>query len=106
MGRKLIAGACAVSLALGAAAPAYAFDCVVAKKPASAGSVGSVDATGAFTPSKPNPGTEDKPHGGFIEFGGTSTLLHAPDGVLPPTREGGAQFNCDGKGLDALEACE
>jgi hypothetical protein len=28
-----------------------------------------------------------------------------PDGVLPPVREGGAQANCDGKGLDSLEVC-
>jgi hypothetical protein len=34
-----------------------------------------------------------------------STFLHAPGGVLPPAREGGAQHNCDGKGIDSLEVC-
>ena len=92
-------------------APAYAFDCSVAKKPAGAGSVGTIDVTtGEFTPTKKNPGTPDKPHGGFVtltdgdEFT-ADTFLHAPQGVLPPTREGGVQANCDGKGLESLEAC-
>ena len=34
-----------------------------------------------------------------------STFLHAPEGVLPPARPGGAQSNCDGKGIDYVEAC-
>jgi hypothetical protein len=110
MGKKLIAGACSVSLALGATAPAFAFDCSVAKKPPTAGAVGTVDVTtGEFTPLKNNPGTDDKVHGGFIALtdgtNSTSTFAHAPDGVLPPTREGGVQDNCDGKGLDSIEAC-
>ena len=58
-----------VALALAVAVPASAFDCTVAKKPAKAGSVGLVDtATGEFTPSKNNPGTEERPHGGFVEL--------------------------------------
>ena len=66
--------------------------------------------TGEFTPTKSNPGTEEKPHGGFVvltdgETVTTSTFLHAPQGVLPPVREGGPQANCDGKGLDSLEHC-
>ena len=75
------------------------------------GSVGVVDVnTGEFTPTKNNPGTDDKPHGGFValtdgENVNTSTFLHAPQGVLPPSREGGSQYNCDGKGLDTLEQC-
>ena len=97
-------------LALVLAVPALAFDCSVAKKPPLAGAVGVVDtSTGEFTPTKPNPGTEEQPHGGFValEFGGftTSTFLHAPDGVLPPVRSGGPQDNCDGKGLDSIEEC-
>ena len=101
----------AVLVALAVAVPAQAFDCVVAKKPARAGAVGVVDInTGAFTPSKSNPGTEEQPHGGFVvlsddETVNTSTFLHAPQGVLPPVREGGSQANCDGKGLDSLEHC-
>ena len=107
---KLSAVLGVVAVALAVAVPASAFDCTVAKKPAKAGSVGVVDtATGEFTPSKNNPGTEERPHGGFVElqFGETttSTFLHAPDGVLPPVREGGSQNNCDGKGLDSLEQC-
>ena len=101
----------AVVLALVLAVPAQAFDCTVAKKPPRAGAVGVVDiTTGEFTPTKKNPGTEEKPHGGFVVLtdGGdvtTSTFLHAPQGVLPPVREGGSQNNCDGKGLDSLEQC-
>jgi hypothetical protein len=87
-----------------------AFDCLNPNKPTGAGSVGTVDLnTGEFTPGKPNPGTEDQPHGGFVtltdgEFS-ADTYLHAPDGVLPPVREGGPHNNCDGKGLDSAEAC-
>jgi hypothetical protein len=107
---RLLALACALTLALVVTAPAWGFDCSVAKKPATAGAVGIVDiTTDAFTPLKPNPGTEEKPHGAFValtdgEFS-TSTFLHAPDGVLPPAREGGSQHNCDGKGLESLEVC-
>ena len=36
---------------------------------------------------------------------GVHYVLHAPQGVLPPVREGGPQANCDGKGLDSLEHC-
>lgn len=109
--KKLTAGVCVFALALGSAAPAFAHDCSVAKKPANAGAVGVVDVTtDEFTPLKNNPGTEDKPHGGFIALtdGGeftTSTFLHAPRGVLPPSREGGSQYDCDGKGLDSLSVC-
>jgi hypothetical protein len=100
----------AVLVALTLAVPAQAFDCTVAKKPASAGAVGVVDVrTDEFTPTKNNPGTEEKPHGGFVELtdgeASTSTFLHAPEGVLPPVREGGSQANCDGKGLDSIELC-
>ena len=101
----------AVLVALVLAVPAQAFDCTVAKKPARAGAVGVVDInTGEFTPTKKNPGTEEKPHGGFVvltdgETVNTSTFLHAPQGVMPPVREGGSQANCDGKGLDSIELC-
>jgi hypothetical protein len=99
-----------IVLALALAVPALAFDCAVAKKPPLAGAVGVVDtSTEEFTPTKPNPGTEEQPHGGFValQFGEftTSTFLHAPDGVLPPVRPGGPQDNCDGKGLDSIEEC-
>jgi hypothetical protein len=106
---KAFALLCAMTLVLVVAAPAFAFDCTVAKKPATAGAVGIVDASDNFTPLKPNPGTEEQPHGAFIAFtDGTisaSTFLRAPGGVLPPVREGGSQQNCDGKGLDSLEVC-
>lgn len=109
MGKKLTAGVCVLALTLGSAAPGLAHDCTVAKNPATAGAVGVVDADDNFTPLKPNPGTPDKPHGGFIAFTdgtqGASTFLHAPQGVLPPTREGGSQYDCDGKGLEALSVC-
>ena len=101
----------AVLVALVLAVPAQAFDCTVAKKPPGAGAVGVVDInTGEFTPTKNNPGTEEKPHGGFVQLTdgetvNTSTFLHAPQGVLPPVREDGSQANCDGKGLDSIELC-
>jgi len=111
MPSKIVAAAGAAALALALAVPANAFDCVVAKKPPRAGAVGVVDInTGQFTPLKNNPGTEEQPHGSFLvltdgeEFE-TSTFLHAPDGVLPPAREGGSQHNCDGKGIDSIEVC-
>lgn len=110
MGRKLTAGTCALALVLGSAGPAVAYDCSVAKKPAEAGSAGVYNiTTDEFTPLKNNPGTEEQVHGGFIAITdgtqSTSTFVHAPDGVLPPVREGGPQDNCDGKGLDSLEVC-
>jgi hypothetical protein len=107
--RLLVLGG-ATLLALVVAVPAFGFDCTPAKKPPQAGAVGVVDtATGEFTALKSNPGTDEHPHGGFIELTGlgesTSTFLHAPDGVLPPVRPGGPQDNCDGKGLDSIEEC-
>ena len=110
MFRKVIAATAAFALAFSATAPVYAFDCTPAKKPTKAGAVGVVDInTGEFTPTKKNPGTEDKIHGGFVNLdnGETteSTFAHAPQGVLPPVREGGPHNNCDGKGLDSLDAC-
>ena len=99
--------ACAFALAVGVPS-ALAFDCAVAKKPAEAGAA-VLFSGNKVTPLKPNPGTEEKPHGAFFaftegEFSG-STFAHAPNGVLPPVREGGPQANCDGKGLDSLEVC-
>ena len=106
---KAFALLCTLTLVLVVAAPAFGFDCTVAKKPATAGAVGIVDADDNFTPLKKNPGTEERPHGAFIAFTegefSASTFLHAPGGVLPPAREGGSQHNCDGKGIDSLEVC-
>jgi hypothetical protein len=107
---RVFAASSAVVLGLAIAAPAFAFDCSVAKKPPTAGAVGIIDfTTGEFTPLKSNIGTDEHPHGGFIAFtDGTntvSTFLHAPGGVLPPARGGGSQHNCDGKGIDSLEVC-
>jgi hypothetical protein len=110
MRRKLAALLLACANALALAVPAFAFDCTVAKKPPTAGAVGIVNInTDEFTPLKKNPGTEEKPHGAFVALTdgtiSTSTFLHAPQGVLPPAREGGSQHNCDGKGIDSLELC-
>jgi hypothetical protein len=100
---------CTVAAMFVLAVPANALLCSVAKKPPTAGAAAIIDASGNVTPLKRNPGTEEKPHGGFIAFtdGGTtvSTFVHAPQGELPPTRLGGPQHNCDGKGLDSLEVC-
>ena len=109
MSYRLFGVACAVAAVLVLAVPASAFDCTVAKKPPRAGAAVIVDGSGNVTPLKPNPGTEEKLHGGFVAFtdGETtaSTFVHAPQGVLPPVRPGGPQNNCDGKGLDSLEQC-
>ena len=111
MRHRLSALVAVIAISLAAAVPALAFDCTPAKKPPEAGAVGIIDiTTGEFTPTKSNPGTEEKPHGGFVVLTDnstvtTSTFLHAPNGVLPPVRPGGPQDNCDGKGLDSLEKC-
>ena len=106
---KAFAVLCTLTLVLVVAAPAFGFDCTVAKKPATAGAVGIVDANDNFTPLKKNPGTEERPHGAFVAFTdgeiSASTFIRAPGGVLPPAREGGSQHNCDGKGIDSLEVC-
>ena len=105
MHRKILAGLCTVTVALGATSPAYAWDCIVAKKPATAGAVGVVGDDG-FTPLKKNPGTPEKPHGAFIAIGdgadATSVYIR---GLLPPVAEGGSRHDCDGKGLDSGEVC-
>lgn len=80
--------------------------------------------TGAVTPNKPNPGTEQKPHGGFVTLTGTlpdgtvvsgDTFVHAPSkanapfaeaGVIPgATKQAQQGKGCDGKGLDTFEVC-
>ena len=108
MFRRITAGVCALALTLAWAGPVAAHDCFVAKKPASAGAAYDVQfgpQGPTFTPLKNNPGTPGQMHGGFATVDGSSTFVHAPDGVLPPAREGGAQYDCDGKGLDAFSAC-
>ena len=100
---KSLAPVGAIVLALSVAVPAYAHDCTVAKKPATAGAKSMINVTtGEETTLKPG-------KGGFIALTDgnitTSTFAHPPQGVLPPVREGGPQHNCDGKGLDSLEEC-
>ena len=112
MRRKFLVAFSACALGVSVVVPsALAHDCMVAKKPANAGAVMVENViTGEVTSLKPNPGSDEKPHGAFYAFtdGGdvsASTFLHAPNGVLPPVREGGPQHNCDGKGLDSIELC-
>ena len=111
MRRKFLAAVSACALGVAVVVPsALAHDCMVAKKPAKAGAVVVENVvTGEVTSLKPNPGSEEKPHGAFYAFtaGNMSavTFLHAPNGVMPPVREGGPQHNCDGKGLDSIELC-
>jgi hypothetical protein len=102
-----VASIVAAVAALTWAVPAFAIDCFVAKKPIGAGSAVTFSG-GGVTPNKPNPGTEEQTHGGFITFADGEqfdNFAHAPQGVLPPVREGGVQHNCNGKGLDSTEAC-
>ena len=121
MKHRFIALAASATLLATTAGQALAFDCVVANKPATAGAVGIVDVTtGAFTPLKPNPGTEDQPHGAFIALTGlptgeTSTFVHAPANAQAPLAEPGVipgatvqestGKGCDGKGLDTIDSC-
>ena len=123
--KTLLALGVSVGVAVLSVGPAFAFDCQVANKPVGAGSVGTVNVdTGAFTPAKPNPGTEARPHGGFITITGTAptggtvtgdTFAHAPTkanapfaephvnpGAVKQERQG---RGCDGKGLDTFDAC-
>jgi hypothetical protein len=106
--RPLLTIGAAGAAALALAGNALAFDCAVANKPATAGAV-AIEGPGGTEFLKPNPGTEDQPHGAFFAFTdgeqSASTFLHAPGGVLPPVREGGPQQDCDGKGLESLEVC-
>ena len=107
------------------ASQALAFDCVVANKPTGAGSAATVNIdTGDVTFNKPNPGTEEQTHGGFVTLTGTlpsgdtlevDTFANAPmkskapfaePGVIPgATKQEQKGNGCDGKGLDTLEAC-
>jgi hypothetical protein len=111
--RRLGAGVIVTGVAAFAAAvPAFAHDCSVANKPTGAGSAATISAaTGdVISVNKPNPGTDEKIHGGFItvdvgDAGQFDTFVHAPQGVLPPVRDGGVQDNCDGKGLDSIDVC-
>jgi hypothetical protein len=114
---RIVAGALGALTALVFAGQALAFECFVEGKPAGAGSVGTVDiATNEFTPTKNNPGTEERPHGGFVtlDFGGGQTFdvfQHIPQGgpnagshEIPPVANG-VQADCDGKGLGEIGAC-
>jgi hypothetical protein len=107
--RSFLTVGAAGAAALALAGNAMAFDCAVANKPATAGAVAIEDAEGNVTFLKPNPGTEEKPHGAFFAFTdgeqSASTFIHYKGGVLPPVQEGGPQQDCDGKGLESLEVC-
>ena len=125
MKRTLIALAASASILVATGGQALAFDCTVANKPAGAGSVATVNVdTGSVTPNKPNPGTDEHPHGAFITLTGTTpdgsqvtvdTFVHAPTNAQAPFAEPGVNpgasrqeeqgKGCDGKGLDTLEAC-
>lgn len=107
---RVIALSSAALLAFAIAGQALAFDCLPVNKKPGAGSVGTFNfITEEFTPAKNNPGDDNHSHGGFITFTDgeltADTFVHAPDGALPPVREGGPQHNCDGKGLDAADVC-
>lgn len=97
---------------------AFADDCMVANKPAGAGSAATVNFdTGAVTPNKPNPGTPDQVHGGFVTLTGTvdgqtvsaDVFAHAPahtGGINPGALQQASQGKgCDGKGLDLADVC-
>jgi hypothetical protein len=106
--KTLFAAALTAGILATTAGSALAFDCNPANKPVGAGSVGTVNvATDVATLDKVNP--QGRFAGGFVTLtdgvNTADTFIHAPDGVLPPVRDGGPQHNCDGKGLDSLEVC-
>lgn len=105
--KSLFAAVMAAGILATTAGSALAYDCIPANKPTGAGSVGTVNIVTGEATAKVNP--QGKETGGFITVTdgevSADTFIHAPDGVLPPVREGGSQHNCDGKGLDSGEAC-
>jgi hypothetical protein len=123
--RTLIALVAAGGILATTGGQALAFDCKVANKPVGAGSAVTINLdTGAVTPNKPNPGTEQQIHGGFVTLTGTlpdnstvtgDTFVHAPIKAQAPFAESGTipgatqqeqqGKGCDGKGLDTFEAC-
>ena len=116
--RKAVSVAAAtVGLLAITAGPAFAHDCFVANKPAGAGSVVTVDLTTSpptETPNKPNPGSEEKPHGAFVTLVGLPTgpvdvFVKAPEkagGVIPgATAQAEKGKGCDGKGLELISSC-
>ncbi|MHB1007193.1 MAG: hypothetical protein ACYC3S_16355 [Chloroflexota bacterium] len=125
MYRILVALAVAVSILGLTATQALAFDCIVANKPVGAGSALTVNIdTGTITANKPNPGTFDNMHSGFVTLTGTlpdgtsatgDTFVHAPTNAQASFAEPGVNpgatkqelmgKGCDGKGLDTFETC-
>lgn len=128
MKRALLTLAGVASIFVLTASQALAFDCFLPNKANGAGSVVTVDLdAGTETPSKPNPGTEEQPHGAFVSLTGTipgtdiaveedvfirpplnaqAPALEEHPGVVPGAaaqeQKGGG---CDGKGWDTLESC-
>jgi hypothetical protein len=122
--RVLLAIVSVASILVMTASQALAFDCIVANKPIGAGSAATIDFdSGTVTPNKPNPGTEQSPHGAFVTVTGSvdgqtitvDTFVRAPmdsqapfaePGVIPgATKQEQNGGGCDGKGLDTIEAC-
>jgi hypothetical protein len=119
--KKLVVSLALAGALFGSVSSAFANDCTVANKTVGAGSVGTVDVTtGAFTPTKSNPGTEAQPHGAFVTLTGlpigtVDTYVHAPTNAQAPFAEPGVNpgatnqeqkgKGCDGKGHDTIDAC-
>lgn len=125
MRQTMLALAGAGAILAATAGQTLAYDCMVANKPVGAGSAATLNVdTGTVTPNKPNPGPDERLHGGFITITGTlpdgtavtaDTFVHAPatarapfaePGVVPGASKQDQQGKgCDGKGLDTAEAC-
>ena len=96
--KRLLACAFIGALVLAVAAPAaLAFDCYVANKPPTAGAPVLVNiVTGEETVLKPNPGTEEKPHGGFVALtDGESSF--SPSSMRPRRAAPGARGRTAGE---------
>lgn len=107
--KALVATITAVSILATTAGAALAADCVVANKPDGAGVAATFEVTThTLTVTRSTPNGQIAGGFGTVTVNGipiTDSFVHAPDGVLPPTREGGPAYDCDGKGLDSIEAC-
>jgi hypothetical protein len=119
--KKLAITAALAGSLFATATSAFAHDCVVSNKPTGAGSVATINFdTGEMTANKPNPGTEEKPHGAFITLTSATqqitvdTFVHAPEkarapgaepGVIPgATKQESQGRGADFKGLDTIDA--
>ncbi len=104
--RLMAASAMTTALVIGAAAPAFAHDCINVSAKTTHASVGTYDvATDTFTPSDA-PGNKPFVTIDATGVGGGTFLLYVhpagPHGVLPAAEH---STTCDSHGVTSVEAC-